>query len=61
MLFCFSIIYRLVFGGDCISPPFFCKNIRYNKFIYCNTLVCILNIFYICIPIYSSRTDRYYV
>lgn len=21
--FCFSIIYRLVFGGDCISPPFF--------------------------------------
>ena len=23
MLFCFSIIYRLVFGGDCISPPFF--------------------------------------
>lgn len=25
MLFCFSIIYRLVFGGDCISPPFFVK------------------------------------
>jgi hypothetical protein len=61
MLFCFSIIYRLVFGGDCISPPFFCIYINGDKFIYCNTLAYMLNIFYICIPIYSSRTDRYYV
>lgn len=59
--FCFSIIYRLVLGGDRVSPPFFCIYINGIKFIYCDSLVCMLNIFYICIPIYSSRTDRYYV
>lgn len=44
-----------------MSPPFFCIYIKGYKFIYCNTLAYMLNIFYICIPIYSSRTDRYYV
>nr|DAJ26962.1 MAG TPA: hypothetical protein [Caudoviricetes sp.]DAS65728.1 MAG TPA: hypothetical protein [Caudoviricetes sp.] len=39
----------------------FCIYINGDKFIYCNTVVCMLNMFYICIPIYSSRTDRYYV
>lgn len=59
--FVFSIIYRLMLGGDRVSPPFFCIYINGIKFIYCDSLVCMLNIFYICIPIYSSRTDRYYV
>lgn len=36
-----------MFGGDCISPPFFCIYIKGNKFIYCNTLAYMLNIFYI--------------